>query len=746
MAPGDVRAFPLHVVAIVVLVLGCVFAVWRLAYPTECAWVAPSSSAWTAAGVRPDVPRDCQLTPGQIVTGASVRADSVTLTVEDGSRVTLPRNAPGTVVAQRIGRSASSFAFVVALFALAVHSVRRRPRATAPAALAVFAGGLLGSTLATMTGLPVSAAFGGAARWLWFANVQAAFLLCWGGLIAALLHFPTPPPTPTPVKVGATLSLTRLTWLALLGPTALWLVAILAAALRGPSFTGWVRTSVVVQSSLTVLVILAALTMLGMKVRRALRSDPADVARQQVLWVAGSAVVSASLTLGIWMVPELLTGEPLLPNDLIGAPGLVSVAGLTVTMLRYRLFDLDVVLTRTIVYSLLLLTAVATYLLVTAALAAAFGAVADGPIAVVGAVVVALGTNPLRVRLARLVNRTFYGDRHEPYVALSRIAEQVADRNRSLTSLAEDIRRSLRVPYLEIAPEGGSPVGSGNPESRANGVVDLPTAWSGDVVGRVVLARRGRDERFSRTEHRLLDDIARELGSRLRADRMALELQRSRERIVTAREEERRALRRTLHDDIGPTMAAMALKAETARRALADPTTTNDTRGLLGDIARTAARSAESLRSLAYDLRPPALDELGLVEAVRLIADSAPGPLVDVVVDGLDDPAQAPLGAATEAAAYRIVRSAIDNATRHAEATTCRVRLAREADRLVVVVEDDGVGMPSAHRRGVGLTSMAERAAELGGTCTIGTRPQGGTVVRAELPTTAPSAPTASRP
>ncbi|WP_353950165.1 ATP-binding protein [Knoellia sp. S7-12] len=729
MAPGDVRALPLHVVAAVVLLLGAIFGLWRLSYPTECAWVTPSSSAWTDAGVRPDVPRGCLLTAGQTVTAASVQADAVTLTLEDDSRVTLPRNAPGTVVAQRIGDSWSSFAYVVALFALAGYAVRRRPRATAPAALAVFAGGLLGSTFATMTGLPPSAAFGGAARWLWFANVQAAFLLCWGGMIASLLHFPTPVTRPR----------ARLTWLALVGPTALWLVVILAAALRGPSFSGWVRTSIVVQSSLTVLVIAASLVHLGAKVRRVVRSDPANVARQQVLWVSGSALVSASLTLGIWMLPELFTGESLLPNEFIGAPGLVTVAGLTLTMLRYRLFDLDVVLTRTIVYSLLLLAAVSTYLVVTAALVTVFGAVADGPIAVVGAVVVALATNPVRVRLERLVNRAFYGDRHEPYVALSRIAEHAADRHQSLESVAEDIRHSLRVPFLAIEPEGAPAASSGRPSSRANGVVELPTAWSGDVVGRIVLARRGRGERFSRTERRLLDDIARELGSRLRADRMALDLQASRERIVTAREEERRALRRTIHDDIGPTMAAMALKAETARRTLSDPATMQDTHGLLGDIGRTAARMAESLRSLAYDLRPPALDELGLVAAVRLMADTAPGLVVEVIGDELDGPAQVPLGAAPEAAAYRIIRSAIDNTVRHAEATTCIVRLAREPDRLVVVVEDDGVGMPSDHPRGVGLTSMAERAAELGGSCTTGARPDGGTIVRAELPTPAPS-------
>ncbi|MEO7268618.1 MAG: ATP-binding protein [Knoellia sp.] len=725
MAPRDVRALPLHVVAAVVLVLGATFGLWRLSYPTECAWVSPSSSAWTDAGVRPDVPRDCPLTAGQIVTTASVRADAVTLTLEDDSRVTLPRTAPGTVLAQRIGQSWSSFAYVVALFALALYAVRRRPRATAPAAFGVFACGLLGSTFATMMGLPPSVAFGGAARWLWFANVQAAFLLCWGGMIAALLHFPTPP---------STRSLTRLTWIALLGPVGVWLAAILATGVQGPSFTGWVRTSVVVQASLTVLAILASLAMLVVRVRRVLGTDPADVGRQQVLWVAGSALVSASLTLGIWMVPDLFTGAALLPNDAIGAPGLVSVAGLVVTMLRYRLFDLDVVLTRTIVYSLLLLAAVATYLTVTAALATIFGSVVDGPLVAVGAVVVALGANPLRVRLERLVNRAFYGDRLEPYVALSRIAEHVADPHRSLASVAEDIRHSLRVPFLGIEPHGAAAISSGNPQSRANGVVELPTPWSDHVVGRLVLARRGRGERFSRTERRLLDDIARELGSRLHGDRLAHDLQASRERIVTTREEERRVLRRTLHDDIGPTMAAVALRAETARRSLADPSAIHDTRDILGDIARIAAQSAESLRSLSYDLRPPALDELGLVAAVRLIADVREL-AVEVDVDGLGDPAQAPLGAATEVAAYRIVRSAIDNTTRHANATTCWVRLAREPDRLVVVVEDDGVGMPSARLRGVGITSMVERAAELGGTCTIGNRSMGGTIVRAELPT-----------
>lgn len=730
MTRGSARALPLHAIGIAVLALGLAFGTWRVVSATECAWVPPSSASWTSTGVRPTVAHGCPVPRGHTVTGAEARGDSVGVTLEDGRRVSLSRGAPGLFVADRVGHAWASLGFVAALFALAVYAVRRRPRDVAAAALGVFACGLLGSTFATMTGLPPSAAFAGHARWLWVANVQAVFLLSWGAMLASLLHFPAPPARNRPVA--------RTTWLALLLPVGVWAAAVAVAWTREPTFTGWVRTSVVVQSSLTLAAILAIVGLLVTRVRSAIRSDPASVARQQILWVAGTSLVSVSITVAVWMVPELFTGEPLLPSDLIGAPGVVVVAGLAVAMLRFRLFDLDVVLTRTIVYTVLVLASVVTYLVVTAALAAVFGSVARGPSAAVGAVVVALLANPLRVRLQRTVNRAFYGDRDEPYVALSRIAEHSADRQRPLESVAEDIRKSLRVPYAGIAPADAPPVGSGWPEATANGVFELPISHSGDLVGHLVLASRARGERFSQTEHRLLGDIAREIGSRLRADRLARALQESHERVVTAREEERRSLRRTLHDEIGPTMASMALQAETVRRVLADPAAKADPEAMLGEIAQTASQTAEALRSLAYDLRPPALDDHGLVGAVRLLADAVPGLAVEVTADGLDDRGARPLGAAVEVAAYHLVRGAVDNVARHAHATTCWVRLVEEPERLVVVVEDDGTGVPAGRPRGVGLTAMAERTAELGGRCTVEDREGGGTVVRAELPTGAP--------
>ena len=733
MTAGSARALPVQGLGILLLAVGAAFAVWRLSSPAECAWLQPSTASWTDAGVRPALTVGCPVPVGDTVTQAQTLGGSVKVTLEQGEQVVLNRAAPGMFVAGRVGHAWSTLGFVVALFALSAYAVRRRPRDVGAAALSVFACGLLGSTFAAMTGLPPSTAFSGQVRWLWVANVQATFLLSWGAGLAALLHFPVP--------LFKTRSSARATWFAILVPAGLWAAAVLVIWTRGSTFTGWVRASVVVQSSLTVVTILATLVLLVARVRAAVRSDTASVARQQVLWVAGTSLVSVSLTVAVWMVPELFTGAPLLPSDFIGAPGIFAVAGLAVSMLRYRLFDLDVVLTRTIVYAALILAAVVTYLAVTAALADAFSSVAHGPFVAFGAMVVALGANPLRVRLERIVNRAFYGDRDEPYVALSRIAEHSADRHRTLESVAEDIRRSLRVPYAAIEPVDAPPVGSGRPEAAANGVVELPIVRSEGVVGRLVLACRVRGERFSRTERRLLGDIAREIGGRLQADRLARALQESRERIVTAREEERRSLRRTLHDDIGPTMASVALRVETARRVLADPAATADAHALLGEIARTASETAGALRSLAYDLRPPALDECGLVGAVRLIADLVPGLAVEVAADGLDDLAKRPLGAAVEVAAYRVVRGAVDNVSRHAHATTCRVRLVREPSRLVVEVEDDGAGMPVGHRRGVGLTCMAERASELGGACTVGAREGGGTIVRAELPTGTPAVP-----
>jgi signal transduction histidine kinase len=206
---------------------------------------------------------------------------------------------------------------------------------------------------------------------------------------------------------------------------------------------------------------------------------------------------------------------------------------------------------------------------------------------------------------------------------------------------------------------------------------------------------------------------------------------------VTAREEERRRLRRDLHDGLGPALAAIAVRSDAARPAVEeDPEVAREALEQIGAEARAALAD---VRRLVHDLRPPALDELGLARALAGQAQRF-APAVRVEVDAPD---LGPLPAAVEVAAYRIVGEALANVVRHSGAATAGVRVRRgtgeDGDVLEVEVVDDGRGLEPDRNAGVGLASMRERAAELGGSCEIAARPEGGTRVRARLPLPAPS-------
>ncbi|OLT20851.1 two-component sensor histidine kinase [Actinomadura sp. CNU-125] len=214
--------------------------------------------------------------------------------------------------------------------------------------------------------------------------------------------------------------------------------------------------------------------------------------------------------------------------------------------------------------------------------------------------------------------------------------------------------------------------------------------------------------------------------------RIAADLQRSRERILAGREEERRRLRHDLHDGLGPTLASLAMSLDAARITLAcEPERTDP---LLADVRERLACAVGQVRELAHGLRPPALDDLGLVAAIESYAVGC-CKRVEVRCDG---PA-GELPAAVEVAAYRIVRESLTNIRLHAAESTAVVLIDRAAD-LHVTVADTGPGLPAANgtaRRGGptrGLDAMREWAAEVGGGCTITSRSGGGTVVAARLP------------
>jgi len=449
--------------------------------------------------------------------------------------------------------------------------------------------------------------------------------------------------------------------------------------------------------------------------------------RAQLRWAAWALVpLLVASTMGSVLSPGVA-----LVLDAVATT--LFVVALAVAILRYRLYDIDFVINRTLVYLLLSGCIVAAYVGVVAALGAIFQAKASVVISLVATGLVAAAFSPLRMRLQRSVDRLMYGERDQPYEVLARLGNRLAAATVAeevLPSVAQTVAEAMRVPYVavEMASEDGlsTIVAHGRPVDHA---LRLPLVHHGAQVGDLVVGPRGPNESFSAADRQLLDDLARQAAVAVHAVALTTDLRRSRERIVTAREEERRRLRRDLHDGLGPTLAAIAVRAEAARRALQhDPDRASEA---LSSIASDAQSAVIEVRRIVQDLRPPALDELGLVGAIRARADHFGEHLiVDVAApERLDD-----LPAAVESVAYRIVSEALTNVVRHSSATHAWVDIEEQPHSLVIEVADDGTGVSAGDPVGVGLASMHERAAELGGTCNIAVRTEGGTLVRVVLP------------
>ncbi len=405
----------------------------------------------------------------------------------------------------------------------------------------------------------------------------------------------------------------------------------------------------------------------------------------------------------------------------------VFCSSLGIAMLRHRLYDIELVLNRTLVYGALTGCVVAVYAGAVALLGALFETRANAGLSLVATGIVAVLFSPLRLWLQRGVDRLFYGRRDDPYAVVTQLARRLVEAapERILPALVEEVAAALRLPRVAIELRGGgvATYGRGGGEPLV-----LALAFHGQDVGRLELARRAPGEEFTGAELRLFEGLARQIGVAAYAVALTGDLQRSRERLVTAREEERRRLRRDLHDGLGPLLAGISLKLGAARNLL--PGDPDAAEALLSQLADEAQAAVGDVRRVVDDLRPPALDQLGLVPAIRQQATRFDGSLA-VTVEASGDLADLP--AAVEVAAFRIATEALTNVARHAGATSCRVAIARDGG-LEVEVRDDGRGLPAQIVPGVGLSSIRERTAELGGACTIARDPGGGTVVRARLP------------
>jgi len=358
---------------------------------------------------------------------------------------------------------------------------------------------------------------------------------------------------------------------------------------------------------------------------------------------------------------------------------------------------------------------------------------------VLAAVTAAAVLLPVRGQLQRRVVRLFSGDRGAPYAAVARLGRRVEEATTAepvLSSVITVVAGSLRLPYAAVQLRIGDSWVPAAAWGRAPAeVVAFPLTFQRQTVGRLLAGQRAAGKRLSHHDERLLVDLARQVAPTAHAVALREALDAARAALVAAREEERRRLRRDLHDGLGPTMAALTLGLETACMMAAGCRQQKD---LLHSLKAETQRAVTDLRRIVYGLRPPALDELGLAGALReevaRLDRQAAGLSIALHIPGGD---LAGLPAAVEVAAYRIVTEAVTNVLRHARARRCQIRIQPGPD-LRLEVCDDGAGMPGGWRAGVGITARRERVAELGGELAIGPASPRGTRITARLPIRTP--------
>jgi signal transduction histidine kinase len=493
------------------------------------------------------------------------------------------------------------------------------------------------------------------------------------------------------------------------------------------------------------LVLLGAAVSLVLRFRRSREEE-----RQQLKWIAfagGLAVVGFILLASIPNAPE-----PVLAFVVL-VPLIAVAAGIAV--LKYRLYDIDVVINKTVVFGTLAAFITAVYVAIVVGIGAIIGQ-GHRPnlgLSILATAIVAVAFQPVRTRVQRFANHLVYGKRATPYEVLSEFSSRMADTYasedllpRMARILAEGTGARATAVWLkvgtELRPEAAWPMddlpthsfplaGDELPNIEANLVV--PVRHRGEFLGALSLTKPA-GEHLTPAEEHLTKDLAAGAGLVLRNVRLTEELlkqveevQASRARIVTAQDEERRRLERNIHDGAQQQLVALAVKIRLARSLAAkDPAKASE---LLDQTETEAAQALDDLRDLARGIYPPLLADQGLAAALRAQARKAPVP-VSVHAEGVGRYPQE-----QEAALYFCILEALQNVAKYAHASSVAIRLTEANGDLGFEVEDDGLGFDTAESSyGTGLRGMADRLAALGGALRVTSVPGEGTVVEGSVP------------
>jgi signal transduction histidine kinase len=529
-------------------------------------------------------------------------------------------------------------------------------------------------------------------------------------------------------------------------------VAIFGWRLRGPrllyaneppltlphSYRLAVTVSEIAFSLIFLLVFVGAASLL-VRLRRATGDE-----REQIRWfVYGGFLMAISVVASI-------------PG--VGPEGLVIVAFLalpvaaTIAILKYRLYDIDVVINKTVVYGVLAAFFTAIYVAIVVGIGAAFGSRSNTTLTILAAVVMAVAFQPVRERARKFANRLVYGKRATPYEVLSEFSERMGDAYdaeevlpqmaRMLTEgtgatrgevwlrVGSELRPAASWPQDATEAPAAMPIVGNELPSFPGTDLAFPVAYRGELLGALSVAMPP-NEPLTPVGEKLISGLASQAGLVLRNVRLIEELRASRQRLVSAQDEERRRLERNLHDGAQQQLVALAVQLGLAQRQ-AEKESPNVSE-LLGRLQTQSAEALDNLRDLARGIYPPLLADQGLAAALSAQARKAPLP-VEVQSDGIDRYDQE-----AEAAVYFCCLEALQNVAKYAGATRARVQLATDGGELSFEVIDDGKGFDSERvPMGSGLQNMADRLAALGGSIEVRSRPGQGTTVLGRLPVTAP--------